>query len=98
MVEINSKQRKKLEKLAHPLEPVVIVGQAGVTDNIIGMVKECLNTHELIKVKYNEYQDQKFDMTKQITDGTDATLVRVIGNIAILYRPSDDEDNRKIKL
>lgn len=98
MVEINGKQRRKLEKMAHSLDPVVIVGQSGVTQNIINMVKECLNTHELIKVKYNEYQDQKYEMTNQIVEGSDSVLIRVIGNIAILYRPNDDEKKRRIRV
>ncbi|MBQ5433852.1 MAG: YhbY family RNA-binding protein, partial [Treponema sp.] len=32
MIELSSKQRHALEKLAHPLQPLVIVGQAGVTE------------------------------------------------------------------
>ncbi len=98
MVEINSKQRKKLEKLAHTLDPVVLVGQAGVTENVIEMVRQCLAKHELIKIKYNEYQEQKFEMTDQIVEGTDCVLVRVIGNVAILYRPNDDKDKRKYNI
>jgi len=98
MMEITSKQRRKLEKLAHTLDPVVIVGAAGVTENVIKMVSECLKTHELIKVKYNEYQDQKFEMTDKIVQGCDCVLVRVIGNIAILYRQNDDPEKRKVRL
>ena len=98
MIEINSKQRKILEKLAHDLQPVVIVGGAGVTDGVLEMTKNSLTVHELLKVKFNEYKDEKIELTNQICDYCDANLVRIIGNVAILYKPAEKEDDRKIIL
>lgn len=98
MIELTSKQRKYLEKLAHNIEPVVIVGAAGVTEGVTKMVAEMLNAHELIKVKFNEYKDDKRELTEQLCEETGATLVRVIGNRAILYLPNEKEENRKIIL
>lgn len=98
MIEINSKQRKILEKLAHDLQPVVIVGGAGATDGVLEMTKNSLTTHELLKVKFNEYKDEKIELTNQICDYCDANLVRIIGNVAILYKPAEKEDDRKIIL
>lgn len=98
MIEINSKQRKILEKLAHDLQPVVIVGGAGVTDGVLEMTKNSLTDHELLKVKFNEYKDEKIELTNQICDYCDANLVRIIGNVAILYKPAEKEDDRKIIL
>ena len=93
MIELTSKQRKNLEKLAHDLQPVVIVGGAGVTDGVISMVDNSLAAHELIKVKFNEYKDEKQELTQQICEKTDATLVRIIGNIAILFREKEEKDD-----
>lgn len=98
MIELTSKQRKYLEKLAHDIEPVVIVGAAGVTEGVTKMVAEMLGAHELIKVKFNEYKDDKRELTEQLCAETGATLVRVIGNRAILYLPHEKEEDRKIKL
>ena len=98
MIEINSKQRKILEKLAHDLQPVVIVGGADVTDGVLEMTKTSLTDHELLKVKFNEYKDEKIELTNQICDYCDANLVRIIGNVAILYKPAEKEDDRKIIL
>ena len=98
MIELTSKQRKNLEKLAHDLQPVVIVGGAGVTDGVISMVDKSLAAHELIKVKFNEYKDEKNELTEELCLKTDATLVRIIGNVAILFRPAPKEEDRKFKL
>lgn len=95
MIELNSKQRKILEKAAHDMQPVVIVGGAGVTDGVMEKIDSSLAAHELLKVKFNEYKDEKIDLTNEICEKTNATLVRVIGNIAILYREAEKADDRK---
>ncbi|MCI5829336.1 MAG: ribosome assembly RNA-binding protein YhbY [Treponema sp.] len=98
MIELTSKQRKSLEKQAHDLSPVVIIGQQGVTENLVKMVSDSLNAHELIKVKFNEYKEDKSEYSQDIAFHTDSNLVRVIGNIAIFYRQNEDPEKRKIKL
>ena len=98
MVELNSKQRKILEKAAHDLQPVVIIGGAGLTDGVVQMTANSLAAHELIKVKFNEYKDEKQELTTDLCVRTDATLVRIIGNVAILYKQAEKEEDRKFKL
>ena len=97
-MELNSKQRKILEKAAHDLQPVVIVGGAGLTDGVVKMTDDSLTTHELLKVKFNEYKDEKFELTDQLCTRCNATLVRIIGNVAILYRQAEKEEDRKYSL
>ena len=94
MIELNSKERKTLEKSAHDLQPVVIVGGAGVTEGLVKMVDSSLAVHELIKVKFNEYKDEKVELVNQICNQVNATLVRIIGNVAILYRPAEKPEDR----
>lgn len=98
MIELTSKQRKILEKAAHDLQPVVIVGGAGVTDGIFTMVETSLKAHELIKIKYNEFKDEKNELTAEICEKCDATLVRIIGNVAILYKEAEKLEDRRFKL
>ena len=97
MIELTSKQRKNLEKIAHDLQPVVIVGGAGVTDGLVSMVDNSLAAHELIKVKFNEYKDEIRELTADLCEKTDATLVRIIGFTSILFREAEEEEDRKIK-
>ena len=97
-MELSSKQRKILEKAAINMEPVVIVGGNGVTPSLEKMVENCLKDHELIKIKFNEFKDEKKELTLQIIEDTNATLVRILGNVAILYKESDDPEKRRFKL
>ncbi len=80
------------------MQPVVIVGGAGLTDGVIKMVENSLAAHELIKVKFNEYKEDKIELTNEICEKCGATLVRIIGNVAILYRQAEKPDDRRYNL
>ena len=95
MIELSSKQRKILEKYAHSLQSVVIVGQNGVTEAVEKMTDGALAAHELIKISFNEFKDEKRNLAVALSDTCSAVLVRVIGNKAILYRPAEKADDRK---
>lgn len=97
-MELTSKQRKILEKAAHDLQPVVIVGGAGMTEGVIQMADKALADHELIKVKFNEYKEEKQELTTELSEKTNSTLVRIIGNVAILFREAEKEEDRKFNL
>ncbi len=97
MIELTSKQRKILEKAAHSLEPVVIIGQGGVSENLEKHIQNAFNTHELIKVKFNEYKEDKHLYSKDIEEKTDSTLVRIIGNTAIFYKMAENPEDRQFK-
>lgn len=98
MIELNSKQRKFLEKEAHDIQPVVIVGGAGVTDGVVSMVENSLAAHELIKIKFNEFKDEIRELVNELSQKTDASLVRIIGFTAILYRPAEQKEKRKYNI
>lgn len=97
-MELTSKQRKILEKAAHDLQPVVIIGGAGLTEGVQQMVNSSLAAHELIKVKFNEYKEDKIELTNEMCEKCDATLVRIIGNVSILYKEAEKEEDRNFNL
>ncbi len=96
-MEINAKQRKLLEKNAQPLNALVQVGGAGVTEEQIKQISRLLGEHELIKVKFNEFKDEKHELSNEIAQKTESTLVRLIGNVLILYRPAKEPNDRKFE-
>ncbi len=90
MLELNGGQKRKLRSLAHHLEPVVMVGQKGFTGSLSKAVDRALSDHELIKIRFVDFKDEKRDLTDQIISSVNASLVGIIGNIAILYRENPD--------
>ncbi len=95
MIELTSKQRKILEKEAHDLNPLVIIGGNGITETVEKQIDRCLDDHELIKVRFNEFKEEAKPLTEEVAEKIDATVVRVIGFTAILFRQSSNEDKRK---
>lgn len=93
-------QRKYLRGLAHSLKPIVWVGQKGATAFLVQALDEALNTHELVKIKFNENKNkaEKERITHELQKATQAQLVGTIGHIAILYRPHPEKDKRQIVL
>lgn len=98
MYELSSNQRAYLRKLAHDLNPVVHIGKQGVTPALVQAIAVQLLAHELIKIKFGEFKDERKDLSQEIAGLTDSALVAVIGNVAIFFRPHPDRDKRVIRL
>lgn len=48
---LSTKQKQHLKGLAHPLKPVVMLGNNGLTEGVLAEIEQALEHHELIKVK-----------------------------------------------
>ena len=95
---IDYSQRKKLKALAHHLKPVVNIGKEGVSDGVIYSISEKLEKNELIKIKFSHHKDQKSKISDKILNATNAIKVSIIGNILIIYKKSENQKNRHIKI
>lgn len=98
MESLTGAQRKYLRGLAHSLRPVVMVGRQGVSPELLKAVDEALDSHELIKIKFVEFKEERKGLAREIAAGTQSELAGLIGNVAILYRRHPQEDRRKITL
>ena len=81
------KQLRFLRGRAHPLKPVVQLGQAGLTDAVVAETARALHDHELIKVRVQGAEREARDaMLAQLAGRTGSELVTRIGHVAVLYR------------
>jgi RNA-binding protein len=83
---VNAVDKKRLKAEAHALKPVVMIGQAGLTEAVLAEIELALINHELIKVKIRAERDERQKVSEQIVLSTHAELVQSIGQIAVLYR------------
>ena len=95
---LTSIQRQHLRRLAHEIRPMVQVGKQGLTDGVRINADRALDDHELVKVKFLNFQDQKRELTEELVHATNSVLISLVGNIALLYRRQPDPDRRKIEL
>ena len=95
---LTSAQRQYLRRLAHHLKPVVHVGKNGLTGSIYDTLNRELDAHELIKIKFVDFQDQKKEMVDELIQESESELIAIIGNVAILYRQHTDIEQQQVKL
>ena len=94
---ITSKQRSYLRSLAHNIDPTVYIGKAGVTDNVIKEIDQCLEARELVKIKLQEWAElDAKTVANELAPGLRAEFVQAIGRKFTLYRES--EENKQIEL
>jgi RNA-binding protein len=100
MKKLEGFQRKYLRGLAHRLKPVVWVGQKGLTVEVLESANAALETHELIKVKFQEAKgkEDKTELSKLLEQKTGSEIVGTIGHTVMVYRQQDDPEKRKIRL
>ena len=96
--ELTKTQRKYLRALANPIDATVMVGKQGVTDALLTKLDQELNAHELIKVRFLEFKDERAELTDTLVETPGAALIGIIGHVAILYRPNPDPTARTITL
>ena len=85
-----TKQITHLRGLAHSLSPVVMIGNNGLTENVLKEIDLNLNSHELIKIQVaGDDRDARKAMYAEICAKTKAIAVHHIGKQLVVYRKSD---------
>ena len=87
---LSSKQTRQLRGLAHHLQPVVLVGDKGITEALIEKVEIELENHELIKVRVAADRDAVKQAGTTLCEATGAELAGTIGKMLMLYRKRRD--------
>lgn len=87
---LTPKQRAHLTALAHHKKAIVLVGQRGITDGIVGETNRALTDHELIKVKMRGASELAANAA-ELARRTESELIAIRGNVVILYRPDPEE-------
>lgn len=84
---MDSATRKELRRIAHHLQPVVMIGDSGVSEAVINETHRALDDHELIKVKINVLdRDERKTLGDTLADACSAESVQRIGKVLVLYR------------
>jgi RNA-binding protein len=96
MGELAGWQKQYLRGLAHHLKPVVQVGKQGLTPALVETIRKVIDSHELIKIKFIGFKDEKQFVSERIVAASDSVFVGLIGNVLTIYRPSSDKKKRKI--
>jgi len=88
-MDITDKQIIFLRKSCHHIKPIVSVGNAGLTENVMSEIELALEHHELVKLKLAGNSEERKSYSDTIVKKTGAVLVQSIGHTASFYREAD---------
>ncbi|MFL9608947.1 YhbY family RNA-binding protein [Methylobacillus sp. Pita2] len=90
MNQLNSKQISFLRGLGHDLHPVVMIGNNGLSEQVLKEIEVSLKSHELIKIKvFGDDRAARVAMLQEICEKTGAIPVHHIGKQLIIYRQAE---------
>ena len=90
MQQLSSKQISHLRALGHNLNPVVMIGNNGLSESVLKEIDTSLKAHELIKIKVqSDDREARIAILQEICEKTGAVAVHHIGKQLLAYRQAD---------
>ena len=94
---LSEPQKKYLRGLGHKLNPVIMVGDAGLSESLLAEYDRTLAHHELIKVSLRVGdRDVRDGMIAELVERSGGHLVQRVGNVALIY--CENPEKRRIRL
>jgi RNA-binding protein len=89
---LSDTQRKYLRRLGHELNPVVLIGNSGLSPNLVAEMDGALAHHELVKVRARVGdRDVRDEMLAELAKVTRSEQVQRIGHVALFYRANPEK-------
>jgi len=93
---LSPRRRSELRARAHRLDPVVLIGDKGLTDEVIAEVDRALKAHELIKVRAaTDDRDARNAWMQSICEKLEAHAVQRIGKVLVIYRENPEPEVKR---
>ena len=84
---LTNAQLRKFKAAAQLMNANLKVGKAGLSDGFIRTVVAELARHELVKIKFVEFKEEKKTLAPLLAEKTGSHLVMRVGNVMVLHRP-----------
>jgi len=95
---LSPKRRSELRSEAHKLNPTVIIGDKGLTDEVLSEIDRALKAHELIKVRAaTDDRDARNVWMESICEKLEAHPVQQIGKVLVVYRENPEPPAKDVK-
>jgi RNA-binding protein len=94
MLSLTNAQTRALKAQAQRLKAMLKVGKEGLSPQFLAALDELLKHHELVKVKFDEFKEQKKELAPQLAEKSGSHLVTRVGNVVVLFRPKPTEDQQ----
>ncbi|HYD62402.1 MAG TPA: ribosome assembly RNA-binding protein YhbY [Noviherbaspirillum sp.] len=96
MLKLTPAERSALRSEAHALNPVVIIGDAGLTASVLKEIDASLDAHGLIKVRvFGDDREARIEIYESICEKLSAAPIQHIGKLLVLYRPKKEAQKER---
>lgn len=93
MPALSIQERKRLRRIGHALNPVVMLGNDGLSEGVLEEARRALNDHELIKAKVlGEDREARQQLIEALAEQTGAQIVQKIGKVVLLFKKADKQN------
>ena len=86
MVPLTNAQIRAFKAQAQRLKATLKIGKNGLSPQFLASLDDALGRHELVKVKFDDFKDQKKELLPQLAEKSGSHLVTRVGNVVVLYR------------
>lgn len=91
MLKLTPVERSALRSEAHALNPIVLIGEAGLTPAVLKEIDAGLDSHALIKVRvFGDDREARIAMYNTMCENLKAAPVQHIGKLLVIYRPQKE--------
>jgi RNA-binding protein len=84
--ELSNRELRALKARAQLLKPMLKVGKDGLSPAFLKAVDETLAHHDLVKVKFDEFKEQRKELGPKLAEGVSANLIMQVGHVVVLFR------------
>jgi RNA-binding protein len=91
LLPLTNPQIRTLKAQAQRMKATLKIGKEGLSPQFLAALDESLKQHELVKVKFDDFKEQKKELTPQLAQKSTSHLVTRVGNVVVLYRPKAKE-------
>src|ERR1039458_6906620 len=94
MLSLTNAQIRDLKAQAQRLKATLKIGKEGLSPQFLAALDEVLKHRELVKVKFDEFKEQKKELAPQLAEKSHSHLVTRVGNVVVLYRPKPIDEKQ----
>src|SRR4051812_13760495 len=91
MNELTPAERRALKARAHSLDPVILIGDKGLTGSVLAEIERAVKAHELVKIRVQAERDERTAILDEICSRTKASAVQHIGKVLVVFRAKPPE-------
>ena len=90
MISLSKREVRDLKAQSQRLKAILKVGKQGLSPEFLAALDQALQHNPLLKVKFDEFKEQKKELAPQLAEKSGSQLIMRVGNVVVLYRPNPE--------